>query len=131
MIHSRELRIGSYTYYNEQVICISVANILEIVGYETLKPNELNPYKFIPLTEEWLVRLGFKSNLIPYSLEYKIAGTDFILREIRDSSGEQDWMDCEVIGYDFIGAWEKFAFVKYVHQLQNLYFALTGEELIK
>lgn len=71
----------------------------------------------IPLTEEWLLRFGFikddpkwfrKPNTFPYiccnlkgeaALEYN---TDFIVPATQ---------------------------IKYVHQLQNLYFALTGEEL--
>lgn len=68
----------------------------------------------IPLTEEWLLKFGFK---------------------IRD--GEW-WIDNEIFGVTFdenhepLHIWDG-SFTdspcKYVHQLQNLYFALTGTEL--
>jgi hypothetical protein len=70
-------------------------------------PKDLNG---IPLTEEWLVTFGFE-----YIEEYKW--------------WEIDWCNFTI---DLGGEYEfEFAFhpIKYVHQLQNLYFALTGKEL--
>lgn len=69
----------------------------------------------IPLTEEWLLRFGFqKVNHITNGVFYfhkliKISVYPNGMVELRGSAG-----------------WAK---VLYVHQLQNLYFALTGEEL--
>ena len=54
----------------------------------------------IPLTEEWLLRFGFESkNPVLFT----------------NSDGDSFYLDDTKI--------------KHVHQLQNLYFALTGEEL--
>lgn len=65
----------------------------------------------IPLTEEWLMRLGFEKG---YSLWI-------------NGSFALEWGD-------FSKCWqfpagERRIDIKFIHQLQNLYFALTGEEL--
>lgn len=63
--------------------------------------------KPIPLTEEWLLKLGF--------------GKD-------GESPKRIKLDCD---FGVVEIWVngRNPLVKYVHQLQNLYFALTGEEL--
>jgi hypothetical protein len=84
-------------------------------------------YKFnpIPLTEEWLLRFGFKCIDVinggytiqinyPHQKEYLYCSTDGIVALYSESKNQ-----------DFIirGRCE------FVHQLQNLYFALTQKEL--
>jgi len=62
-------------------------------------------YQGIPLTNEWMLRLGFKNTSYGWeSLMYTIE-FDFSIRKIGVSR------------------------IQHVHQLQNLYFALTGNEL--
>ena len=89
-------------------------------------------YQPIPLTEEWLIRLGFKVDTTPSEYRLKWQLGKFGLMQIL-------WMDedCE---YTF-NLWNTpngdltyyahgdIPHIKHVHQLQNLYFALTGEEL--
>lgn len=68
----------------------------------------------IPLTEQWLVDLGFK-------LEKGSNYDMYILNTF--------WIIHNEKGYEppiFFGM-----YLLYVHQLQNLYFALTGEEIEK
>lgn len=75
----------------------------------------------IPLTEEWLVKLGF----------VKDGKYDYLLK--RD--GFEIWNSCDF----HTDNGDKFLFIGnmpdlemrfiHVHQLQNLYFALTGQEL--
>lgn len=77
----------------------------------------LNDAGGIPLTWEWLIKLGFTGSVDSgfgkdaIELNY-ITTDDHFEFEYRTSS--KGWMIVPV---------------KYVHQLQNLYFALTGEEL--
>ena len=68
----------------------------------------------IPLTEEWLLKFGF--SLVSY--RFFISGG----HEVRSSA-----FMFNRFSY-FIGS-IYIAEVEYVHQLQNLYFALTGKEL--
>ena len=77
------------------------------------KHPEDNFYRFIPLSEEWLIRAGFE----------KYSDKEFYIytskeNEVRFYKSDSDWN----LAY-FITE------TRYVHQLQNLYFALTGEEL--
>lgn len=72
----------------------------------------------IPITEEWLKRFGFqysesKEWLI---LKYRVVTFD------TDESVGFSIVYASVEGY-------KFGFAQTVHQLQNLYWCLTGEEL--
>jgi hypothetical protein len=73
----------------------------------------------IPLTEEWLVKLGYTKNeeCVCYEL---------LNREDEIFSFWFSETELTLAGLGFKGLWPP---VKYVHQLQNLYFALTGEEL--
>ena len=74
---------------------------LNIVGEFFFKP--------IQITEDWLLKFGFE----------KINTTWFQLWNLRvNISGDVEW------GKNWMGVR-----LKYVHQLQNLYFALTQKEL--
>jgi hypothetical protein len=78
----------------------------------------------IPLTEEWLIKLGFgKDDTNTYIHESLPSGTGVYF----ESGNDWNFDDANICG-DF----DECIHVKlpqYVHQLQNLYFALTGKEL--
>jgi hypothetical protein len=80
----------------------------------------------IPLTEEWLRKLGFEI-VIEYPDNYKRWSNGII--GFDKAPGEQP---CFGINFDSKDALNKYKSeqLKYVHQFQNLYFALTGEELV-
>lgn len=72
----------------------------------------------IPITEEWLLKLGFEKD------GYNVDKTFYFEKDvIRINNYEGYFLDNpnEIVG--------KRLFIKYVHQLQNLYFALTQNEL--
>ena len=74
--------------------------------------------KPIPLTEEWLLRFGFEYSTmgifkIKDFVVVKWEGEDAEFRQWNANSGEP----------------RSTTYIKHVHQLQNLYFALTGKEL--
>ncbi len=75
--------------------------------------------EFIPLTEEWLVRFGFELLENEGDIKYFQLGKYGVKME-----EEQDFYFYK--GEDVIST---LAEIYFVHQLQNLYFALTGEEL--
>ena len=102
---AQELRIGNYLK-KDVVVKIDARSIFDIW-------EETKEYQPIPLTEEWLLRFGFVSN--PYQDRYE---NQSIHIECNKTRGVTElWI-------------ESMPHIKYVHQLQNLYFALTGEELI-
>jgi hypothetical protein len=97
-----EVRVGNWaTNSNGDIFQIDTG------AFFLLHQNKEWDIKPIILTEEWLLKLGFDIN-IPYGWFYR----GFKLNKN--------------FSYELIGDAIK---IKYVHQLQNLYFALTGEEL--
>ena len=112
-----ELRIGNWY----QVMTIGGYWDNRTMTIENLKSIDgcsIDVAKTIPLTEEWLKRFGFeKYNLNNFTLSW--GGVLFYYR-ISDRSFRKGYQVMEKIC---------FTEVKYVHQLQNLYFAITGEEL--
>ena len=80
----------------------------------------------IPLTEEWLERFGFETEC-KWINDCRAVKGDFYITLDHDGA--------TVIGYPTsVGMRNKWMFVQdieYVHQLQNLYFAITGVELTK
>lgn len=75
----------------------------------------------IPLTEEWLLKFGFEYS--SFYGNYKIKAGNYS-NSIKLYEGEWCYNnDDSDAGCYFVTT------IKYVHQLQNLYFALTNEEL--
>ena len=126
-----ELRIGNYVNSSSEN-CLWFKGNFILDGYKMAKTirygcQGLNP---IPLTEEWLLKFGFEN--IDDGTYYEIECNRIVLKEVADTiitlSLEFDNEDC----YFQIGSgynWTDALPIKHVHQLQNLYFALTGEEL--
>ena len=78
--------------------------------------------KPISLSEEWLLKLGFVKNNGKHGEYYS---HNVFIRFVI-------WVDHEglfVCGRDEVKGCTAVVESKYVHQLQNLYYALTGEEL--
>jgi len=117
---STELRIGnivSYGFdYGDNLLCkvCSINKKGVLIDLDKRKLDVIiERIVPIPLTEEWLLKLGFKNEHNPiyfsidgFYIEYK---NDEFTTEVGECS---------------------YLVLEYVHQLQNLYFALTGEELV-
>ena len=123
MIQAKELRIGNWAYSpimedNIKVDCIT--------GSINVEP--------IPLTEEWLIKFGFE-------LDGEQINGKYYKKQLNYSSGFTDYLSIGDKGddkspiylFDLTSDYGKFFVLpyhyKHVHQLQNLIFALTGEEL--
>ena len=114
---------------------LRIGNWISDQGYETIvfQINEthvnddlmLDHFEPIPLTEEWLVRFGFeKSDKYGYFLSpHKESFSDSCFTRLCFFLEEMDFI---VNSNDYDG-WNVHC--EYVHQLQNIYVALTGEEL--
>jgi hypothetical protein len=134
MIQANELRVGNIVdlykgvihYRTTYVYSISIEGINDEYGNSTAffnaEDNSEYAVKPIPLTEEWLLRFGFKEEerSAYYDNSHRFLKDDF-LYDLKDGS--------LTIAFSMD---EGNLAVKapYVHQLQNLYFALTGKELI-
>lgn len=114
-IAAKDLRVGNRLNKDGIVVCIDARSILDI----SYNDSEACKYKPIPLTPEILERCGFVNNIV-YRLT--IANKDSSPSELQWSGGETICI-CRS-GINAIGV-----SCKYVHQLQNLYYSLTGEEL--
>ena len=112
---ANELRIGNwYTYADYDGIV-----------YRTIKEIKFNEFGFlgdydgvnfeickpIPLTEEWLLKFGFEKHNKEYWYKDIFVGLDDNSFNLKEGIGVY------------------LTDVLYVHSLQNIYFALTGEEL--
>jgi hypothetical protein len=113
-LRASELRVGNITTLG--VVSLIDQDVFRVVDSEgdSFK-NTWAEIKPIPLTEEWLLKFGFVSN--PYKDRYELIAKINIIIECDKTKGLID-LYCE-----------QFPHIKYVHSLQNLYFALTGEEL--
>ncbi len=120
-LKANELQIGNFIQWED--------DSKEIVQVKSIDPGEeetkdmyfvnggwIEDFIPVPLTEEWLTKFGFEEKEGDYFIAYNfplIAG-NFKIETER-------WfvmMDRIIV-----------ARCKYVHQLQNLFFALSGEEL--
>jgi hypothetical protein len=83
----------------------------------------------IPLTKEWLIKLGFKKvedlgDMIYYQVNEGKRGYGV-------QYNHEEWVFYLYTGNDTTPLIYDDIIFQSVHQLQNLYFALTGEELNK
>jgi hypothetical protein len=127
---THELRIGNYIqvpFGDEEPWVRSV----DTINYDSIMTENgrfcfEDQYDFVPLTEEWLMKFGFVKddnfnywiNLQTHYLEIFFSGNDYypVFCEIPEFSHQSE----QRVGLKSI---------KYVHQLQNIYFSLTGQEL--
>jgi hypothetical protein len=140
---ANELRIGNYVTDDDGVSIYSVARVetwnngddfnvyvLELGRKERYLEGDFKP---ITLTEEWLLKFGFNkivydSEETGYSVEYNLEVNKDIFISYLDDFSCAIFASEERRSKDF-GVLPKWEAIRYVHQLQNLYFALTGEEL--
>jgi hypothetical protein len=140
LIEPKDLRIGNALYYNNKPVSVTFLSLdiddeyNELIGFvewgknsnETMDWNRslLPDLKPIPLTPEILEKCGF----VPFVDSENIfeLETDNNLCYLRKE--DNGFRPAEPVDGDaeFITIGIK---IQYLHQLQNLYFALTGEEL--
>ena len=121
MINANELRIGNLVFFNDQFIPIyevkneSVNFYLGLdhkgrIRYQAIYLKGIEP---IIITDELLLTFGFE-NMEKFPIRY-------VQRIKPDSLSEFE--PCIVVGDLWLTG------IRYIHQLQNLYFSITGKEL--
>ncbi len=108
-MESKDFRIGNYHLYDGKLDRIDWRYSL---AFENEFMDGIEP---IPLTEEWLEKFGFSAYGYWYSKDWFSNMINVSIKHNKTTIGDRE--EYEVYG------------IKHVHQLQNLYFALTGEEL--
>ena len=132
-MEASELRMGNYVEYCRNPLVYELKQIKGIdYGGEGLfiqyysqdgsqYPINIKNLNAIPLTEDWLLKFGFEKK-----------GNEYLIWKDNDPLG------IEVVFWKFKEFYvnlvspeynHELKNVKYVHQLQNLYFALTNKEL--
>jgi hypothetical protein len=114
-MEANELRIGNYVSHNsnwfyrgEEVVNFQWSESdWSALGECTLFLENVDP---IPLTEEWLFKFGFNNKKDYFTINNIISISSCFKRSYILGDKLTEHIEC-------------------VHQLQNLYFALTGTEL--
>lgn len=115
MIEVNELRIGNFIKVDdlpiEQVTLETFATLLRF-------PATLSCFNAVPLSEEWLLKFGFKKIVWEESIRYE---KDYKTVKYYSWNETFQWQSND--GFDEVK-------LEFVHELQNLFFAMMGEELI-
>ena len=151
-MNQNELRIGNYVYYEHTTHVVSGVHgnsvfswwvkdgkpVIEWEAKDSSGTQVENPYidvvrryEPIPLTEEWLEKLGL----------IKRNQTEELPEELQQPDIDEDgdiwytWvkgvfnLEIQSNGEIWFELYSHYKHIKWVHELQNLYFALTEEEL--
>lgn len=141
MIDPNELRIGNwYRLEGGKDYVLSLDNWMDILesyrNYEYLKGTNIEWMSGVPITNEWLERLGFKYNTVKgiasFDDDSDPDGTTHYWEIRHRSEGYISTITCVRWGDTgdiFFSNHNLRVNIHSVHQLQNLYFSLTGQEL--
>ena len=115
MINANELMIGNWAFSK------TYQKPIQFTSFFGLCNVEANPELFEPikLTEEWLLKFGFKKSYNVFLIN--IEGFSYLTANAYECNGN--------FGYCMRDEYEDYLEVKYVHQLQNITYALTGQDL--
>jgi len=117
-LKANDIRVGNWVHTGE-------FHIKECQGEHQVEYDWFeyaNMFKPIPLTTEWLKKFGFFAKYKHCNFRWNIGGFDIQQETDEDENGNKIPQE-EIFYYQYMYE------IKWVHQLQNLYFALTGKEL--
>lgn len=120
-MNAKELRLDNLVLWDNEIVpidlimteTVNVRHKDSFIDWYTVDIEDIEP---IELTEEWLIKFGFENNFKQYELMNWGLKVDLLNNE---------W----IVFHGFCGKYSEITSCRYVHQLQNLYFALTGKEL--
>jgi hypothetical protein len=122
MIKSNDLRIGNWVYYTHTAKCpmqvIGLRNNWVSLDFAEKREDEVNP---IPLTEKLLERLKFKEYIGTISSDLNLSV--YIKNKFLIGLTDEFWLLNQCDNNYYIRK------IKYVHELQNAYYVITGKEL--
>lgn len=137
IIDPRELRIGNYLEYDGKIVHVTMLSMdiddeyeEQICFCELGKTNNekggwnraiCNRLNRIPITHNWLIKLGAENEV--YDEQWVLYRIGFFLFKLHQEYGLCQW------GAEKQEILLGTVHYKYIHQLQNLIFALSGMEL--
>jgi hypothetical protein len=126
-LNAKDLRIDNYYQVNSKVYKIDINDLADLIRHEKTKfISNMEPIK---LTEEWLKNFGFRID----DKEY-IGGEKSSIKGILWLKGIAILQQIDrfyLLHFCDVDSWYSILGIKIesVHQLQNLYFALMGQNL--
>lgn len=132
---ANELRIGNLITFGAMRHECKPCDILNLYQSE-IAGTQCDEYQPIPLTEEWLKRFGFTKYqwTDAYFIHTKFG--DLMVRFLEGkiythfTNVYADQKGMMMKGRRYVGNLNSTQNITHVHTLQNLYFALIGQELI-
>jgi len=137
---AQELRIGNLIFIDQLVSGIRMPNTTKSFAVGSIdkfghayiiEPTEptislsSNEYSAIPITKEWLLRLGWR--------HYQGKPDGDLTKDCSRSNIDLDWDSGGGIKikthYQGIDDYRPLPHITYIHQLQDLYYFLEGKEL--
>ena len=120
-----EFRIGNKVEYKGRVVALEAEDFPQLQEY--IEDGKLKP---IPLTKESIKRFDVKilntNEHIYYSVE--INNLYIYFNTLGNSGVVIDSVECDVCN-NLVEDIDVISKIEYIHQLQNLYFILSGDEL--
>jgi hypothetical protein len=132
---ANELRIGNLVKRGDDtcvvsLVCRSHFNACNLESGVDYGNSHQSNYQPIPLTEEWLLKFKFENSKTRNWNRYFKEGIyprSFAFQFFKNGRVDFWYSDFNLGKINDL----KYNPVKYVHQLQNLYFQLTGEEILR
>ena len=122
-MEAKELRIGNLVNYRIEDKFDERKEWLEVSEIDAIDLQCIdNDFSPIPITKEWLLKFGFKQ-IDDRSYKLRNFGKFIFFEQLKNSFA---FYPAGVLNFLM-----RMDNLKSVHQLQNLYFALTGRELAK
>ena len=129
MIQANELRIGNYVNTNNGIDIIK-GIFLECLSFDNRGNENVSTYNYylklpigacnpIPLTEELLLKCGFEKVGTKGGYSFDKDKLSIVFKNVFYENGRTYFNSWCILEHS----------IKYLHQLQNLYFALTQTEL--
>jgi len=120
-MNSKDLRIGNLVRVrNGRIVEVDITYLKHLALWEIEKYTPDPPIEPIPLTGELLIKLGFKKFNNKYHIGFNWGA--YSVYEVGDI------YDHWYFFHEFDKTKRITSSIKYLHQLQNIYFALTGAE---
>ncbi len=136
-MNANELRLGNILMYNSPIsftsqnVEVNIYHLSDILGETPLSDlSRKNAYQPVILTEEWLIKFGFEKTSSWIGADMQFEYIDYRIDQFTCFNPDSGGIEVEFNSVlESTDNRSYITTIQYVHQLQNLYYALTGKEL--